>query len=104
MAYGKRSLLVPRAIFLRFFSPVPYVFYKIVRIVRALSLVNSCVKMRVWKHGCDITRVLIGYMPSDARFGLLVGNMSVYQENLFQSRSFLHFFLSFVELSLGNIL
>ena len=36
--------------------------YKIIRIVRALSLVNSCVKMRVWKHGCDITRILIGYV------------------------------------------
>ena len=42
-------------------------FYKIIRIVRALSLVNSCVQMRVWKHGCDITRILIGYVLSDAR-------------------------------------
>ena len=55
--------------------------------------------MRVWKHGCDITRILIGYMPSDVRFDWLVGNMSVYQENLFQSRVFLYLFPSFVELS-----
>ena len=43
--------------------------------------------MRVWKHGCDITRILIGYVLSDTRFDWLVGNMSMYQENLFQSRS-----------------
>ena len=42
--------------------------------------------MRVCKHGCDITRIFIGYLLSDARFDFLVGNMSVYQENLFQSR------------------
>ena len=41
--------------------------------------------MRVWRHDCDITR--IGYVLSDARFDWLVGYMSVYQENLFQSRS-----------------
>ena len=29
---------------------------------------------------------LIGYVLSDARFDWLVGNMSVYEENLFQSR------------------
>ena len=63
--------------------------YKIITVVRALSLVNNCVYMRVCKHGCDITRILIGYVLSDARFHWLVGNMSVYQENLdlFQSRS-----------------
>ena len=77
--------------------------YKI-RIVGVLSLVNSCVEMRVRKHGCDVTRILIGYMPSDACFDWLVGSMSVYQENLFQSRIFLHLFPSFVELSFGNIL
>ena len=71
------------------------------RIVRALSLVNSCVQMRVCKHGCDITRIWIGYMQSDARFDWLVGNMSVYQENLFQSRSTkTQNFTSFVELFL----
>ena len=43
--------------------------------------------MRVCKHGCDTTRILIGYVLSDARFDWLVGNMSEYQENLFQSRS-----------------
>ena len=39
-------------------------------------------------------------MASDARFDWLVGNMSVHQENLFQSRIFVHLFPSFVELSL----
>ena len=43
--------------------------YKIIRIVHALSLVNSCVSMRVWKHSCDITQILIGYVLSDACFG-----------------------------------
>ena len=62
-------------------------FYKIIRVVRALSLVNSCVWMRVWKHSCDITRILIGYVLSDARFDWLVGNMSVYQESVFQLKS-----------------
>ena len=38
--------------------------YKIIRIVGALSLVNSCVYMRVWKHSCDIKRILIGYVLS----------------------------------------
>ena len=47
--------------------------------------------MGVYKHGCDITRILIGdfrVLP-DARhcFDCLVGNMSVHQENLIQSRS-----------------
>ena len=42
--------------------------------------------MRVCKHGCDITRILIGYVLSDGRFDWLVGNMSVCQESLFQSR------------------
>ena len=46
--------------------------YKIIRIVRALSLVNKCFKMRVCKHGCAITRNLIGYVLSDARFDWLV--------------------------------
>ena len=54
--------------------------------------------------GCDITRILIGYVLSDARFDWLVGNMIVYQENLFQSRIVLHLFPSFVQLSLRNIL
>ena len=42
--------------------------------------------MRVCKNGCDITRILIGYVLSDARFDWLLGNTSVYQENLFQAR------------------
>ena len=46
--------------------------YEIIRIVRALSLVNRCVYMRVTKHGCYITRILIGYVLSDARFDWLV--------------------------------
>ena len=54
--------------------------YKLIGIVRALSL-------RVWKHGYGITRILIGYVLSDARFNWLVRNTSVYQENLFQSIS-----------------
>ena len=78
--------------------------YKLIRIVRALSLVNSRVKIRVWKHGCDIKLILIGYKPSDARFDWLVENMSVYQENRFKSRIFVHLLPSFVELSLRNIL
>ena len=53
------------------------VIYKIIRIVRALSL--------VCKHFCDITRILIGNVLSEARW--LVGNMSMYQENQFQSKS-----------------
>ena len=60
---------------------------KTIRIVCTLSLVNSCVKMRVCKHGCDITQILIGYVLSEVHFYWLVGNMSVYQESLFQSRS-----------------
>ena len=71
--------------------------------VRALSLVNSCVQIRVCKHRCDITRILIGYVLSDARFDWLLGNRSVYQENLFQSRSKKKHFPSFVELLLRNI-
>ena len=58
-----------------------------IRIVCALSLVNWCVKMKACKHGCDITQILIGYVLSDAHFDWLVGNTSVYQENLFQSRT-----------------
>ena len=54
--------------------------------------------MRVWKHGSDITRTLIGYVLSDARFDSLVGNMNAYQENLDQE------FPSFVELFSRNIL
>ena len=43
--------------------------------------------MRVYKHGCDSTRILINYVLSDVRFGLLVENMSAYQGNLLRSRS-----------------
>ena len=62
-------------------------FYKIIRIVRTLSLVNSYVQMKVCKRGCDISRILIGYVLSDVHFDWLVGNMSLCQENLFQSKS-----------------
>ena len=61
--------------------------------------------MRVWKHGYDITRILIGDVLSDARFNWPLGNVSVCQENLFQSRNKKkQHFPSFVELSLRNIL
>ena len=55
---------------------------KIIRIVRALSLVNSCVKMRVCKHGCDITQILIGYVLSDAHFDWLVVNECVSRKSM----------------------
>ena len=71
--------------------------YKIIRIVRAFSLVSSCVKVRVCKDSCNITRILIGQMLSDARFDWLVGNMRAYQENLFRSRINKQDFPSFVE-------
>ena len=61
--------------------------------------------MRVCKRGCDISRILIGYVLSDVHFDWLVGNMSLCQENLFQSKSEKNqHFPSFVELSLRNIL
>ena len=60
--------------------------YKIIRIVRALSLVNRCVYMRVSKHGCYITRILIGYVLSDACFDWLV----YYEQEV-------HFFLGKLE-------
>ena len=43
--------------------------------------------MRVCKRGCDISRILIGYVLSDLHFDWLVGNMSLCQENLFKSKS-----------------
>ena len=49
--------------------------------------------------------ILIGYVLPGVRFDWLVGNMSVCQENLFQSKSEKNqHFPSFVELSLRNIL
>ena len=33
--------------------------------------------MRVCKDDCDITRILIGYLLSDARFDRLAGNISI---------------------------
>ena len=35
--------------------------YKITELLRALSLVDSCVQMRVSKHGCDVldSRILL---------------------------------------------
>ena len=57
------------------------------------------------EHGCDITRILIACVLSDARFDRLVGNMSMYQEHLFQSGSKKdQHFPSFLELSLRTIL
>ena len=48
---------------------------------------------------------MIGYVLSEVRFDWLVGNMSMCQENLFQSKSEKNqHFPSFVELSLRNIL
>ena len=64
-----------------------YLLNKIIRIACALSLVNSCVWMRVCKHSCNITLILIGFVLSDLHFDWLVGNMIVYEENLFHSRS-----------------
>lgn len=64
-----------------------YWLNKITRIAHALSLVNSCVWMRVCRHGCNITLILIGFVLSDAHFDWLVGYMIVYEENLFHSRS-----------------
>ena len=57
--------------------------YEIIRKVRALSLVNRYVWVRVWKQCCDITRILIGYVLSDACSDWLVENMRAYQEHLF---------------------
>lgn len=37
----------------------------------------------VCRHSCDITQILMAYGLSDVHFDWLVGNMSVYQENLF---------------------
>ena len=65
--------------------------------------------MGVYKHGCGITRILIGDVQvlPDARHGFdwLVGNhVSVHQENLIQSRRkkpsiFLHLFNYFYFIS-----
>ena len=33
-----------------------------------MKVVYSCVQMRVCKEGCDITRILLGYVSSDVRF------------------------------------
>ena len=45
-------------------------------IVRALSSVSRCAKLGLCKHGCDITRTLVGYVLSGVRFLWLVVNMS----------------------------
>ena len=51
------------------------------------------------------SQILIGYVSSDVHFDWLEENMSVHQENLFQSRiQKKQHFPSFVELSLRNIL
>ena len=42
-------------------------FYKIIKMVRGLSLVNRC-ENTVCKRGYDIARILIGYLLSDARY------------------------------------
>ena len=38
-------------------------------------------------HSCDITRILFGYVLSDARFDWLLGNKSAYEENICRSRT-----------------
>ena len=53
--------------------------------------------MTVCEHGCDITRLLNGYVFSNARFDWLVGNMNAYQENFDQEVKKQHV-PSFVEL------
>ena len=61
--------------------------YALIRIARALSLVNMGVQMRICnKYGCDFTRILIGYVLSDARFDWLVGNMKVYLKKSIKSK------------------
>ena len=60
--------------------------------------------MRVWQHGHDITQILIGYVLSHAHFDWLVGNMNVYQENLFNQEVKNPHFPSFGALSLRIIL
>ena len=47
--------------------------------------------MGVYKYGCDITRILIGYVLSDVRFDWLVGSMSAYEENKKHFPSFVEF-------------
>ena len=54
--------------------------------------------MRVCKYSCDITRILIGYVLSDAHFDWLAGNMSAYQEVVNKQH-----FPSFVELFSRNV-
>ena len=63
-----------------------------------------CVWMRVCKHGCIITLILIGFVLSDVHFDWLVGNMIMYEENLFHSRSKKQHFPLFVKLFLRSIL
>jgi len=47
--------------------------------------------MGVCKYGCDITRILIGYVLSDVRFDWLVGNMSACEESKKHFPSFVEF-------------
>ena len=52
--------------------------------------------MRVCRFSCDITRILIGYVLSDANFDWLVGNMSAFRVNFDQEEKKQHFSL-FIE-------
>ena len=54
----------------------------VIRRVFALPLASRRVEMIVCKHSRDITQILIVYELSHVGFDWLVGNMSVYQENL----------------------
>ena len=52
--------------------------------------------MWVCRVRCDYTRILIGYVLSDANVDWLVGNMSAYRENFDQEVKKQHF-SSFIE-------
>ena len=68
------------------------------------SLVNSCVWMRVCRHRCDITRILIGHALSNVCFDWLVRHMSTCQENFFDQELNKQNSPSLVELFSRNIL
>ena len=51
---------------------VPEDYYKIIRMVRYLSLVYRCVQISICKHSWNITRIFNGYVLSDVRFNWLV--------------------------------
>ena len=91
-AFAVKKEHINRAVVLRYVKGVFITkFYKIIRIVYANSHWSIAVfrweYSHVCKHDYDITLILIGYVLLDINFDWLVGNLSVYQENLFQSRS-----------------